>query len=80
MTDSDLSNEIKQRIETKIPGAEVEVISGGNAHFTLNITSKIFEGLSPVKQQQLVYSAITDLMAGDYAPVHAIDKMNLSVV
>jgi len=79
MTSSDLTNEIKQRIETTIPGAQVEVTFGGGGHYSLNIVSAAFNGLSAVKQQQLVYSAITELMAGNEAPIHAIDKMNLSI-
>ncbi|MCF6251826.1 MAG: BolA/IbaG family iron-sulfur metabolism protein [Methylococcaceae bacterium] len=76
---SELSSEIKQRIETTIPGAQVEVIQGGDRHYTLTVISNTFNGLSQVKQQQLVYSAITDLMAGDNAPIHAIDQMVLRV-
>ncbi len=76
---SELSSEIKQRIETTIPGAQVEVIQGGDRHYALTVTSNAFNGLSQVKQQQLVYSAITDLMAGDNAPIHAIDQMVLRV-
>jgi acid stress-induced BolA-like protein IbaG/YrbA len=30
-----------------------------------------------VKQQQAVYAAIAPLMAGDAAPVHAIDRMTI---
>jgi acid stress-induced BolA-like protein IbaG/YrbA len=73
----DLTLELKQRIETKIPGAEVEVMSGGPGHFSLKVISESFEGLTQVKQHQLVYSAFTDLMSGAMAPVHAIDKMDL---
>ena len=39
--------------------------------------SEVFERLALIKQHQLVYSAITDLMAVANAPVHAIDKMDL---
>ena len=34
-----------------------------------------FEGKSRVQQHQLVYGAITDLMSGTQAPVHAIDRL-----
>jgi len=75
----DISVDVKQRIEKVIPGAQVEVINGGNGHFSLSVISEVFEGLSQVKQHQLVYSAITDLMSGATAPIHAIDKMDLRV-
>lgn len=61
-------------IEEKIPGAIVEV-SGGGGHFEIRVVSAAFEGKRIVQKQRLVYSAITHLMAGDNAPVHAIDKM-----
>lgn len=78
MTSSDLPNEITHRIEAKIPHSHAQVSCTGPGHYVLNVNAPIFESLSMVKQQQLVYSAITDLMAGNDAPVHAIDKMNLS--
>lgn len=78
MTHSEaLSAEIQQRIETKIPNAKVQVINGSDKHYALIVISEIFKGMSQVKQHQLVYSAITDLMTGNDAPIHAIDKMDL---
>ena len=76
---SDLTDEIKQRIETAIPEAQVEVMPGGDRHYTLKVISGSFEGLTQVKQHQMVYAAITDLMSGNDAPIHAIDKMDLRV-
>ncbi len=79
MTSSDLTAEIKQRIETQISNAQVEVICGGERHYALRVVSNAFDGLSLVKQHQLVYAAINDLMAGNDAPIHAIDSMDLRV-
>ena len=73
----DLSTDIQQRIETKIPNAQVQVIQGSDKHYALIVISETFAGMSQVKQHQLVYSAITDLMTGNDAPIHAIDKMDL---
>ncbi len=56
-------------------GSEIEIGSGGPRHFDIRVVSAAFEGLNRVKQQQLVYGAIADLMAGNDAPVHAIDKL-----
>ena len=47
----------------------------GAGHFEIEVVSDAFAGLPRVKQQQLVYGAIAPLMAGDSAPVHAIDRM-----
>jgi len=75
---SNLSDEIKQRIESVIPGAEVVVNLASERHYEISVVSTAFEGLSQVKQHQRVYAAITELMAGNDAPVHAIDRMNTS--
>jgi len=74
---SDMSAEIKGRIETAIPDARVEVRTGSDRHYEISVVSASFEGQSQVKQQQRIYAAITDLMAGNSAPVHAIDRMDL---
>ena len=76
---SDKAAEIKDRIETAIPEARVEVHAGSDRHYEISVISASFEGQSQVKQQQRVYASITDLMAGNDAPVHAIDRMDLRV-
>jgi acid stress-induced BolA-like protein IbaG/YrbA len=75
---SNLSDEIKQRIVSAIPGAEVVVNLASERHYEISVVSAVFEELSQVKQHQRVYAAITELMAGNDAPVHAIDRMNTS--
>ena len=71
----DVVGKLRGNIEAAIEGAEVTVTTAGPGHFEIRVVSSAFEGLNRVKQQQLVYGAITDLMAGQNAPVHAIDKM-----
>jgi acid stress-induced BolA-like protein IbaG/YrbA len=70
----DTNDEIKAAIEETIPGAEVTV-NGGGGHFEIQVVSAAFAGLRILEQQRLVYNAITHLMAGDTAPVHAVDRM-----
>ncbi len=65
---------VKKAIEEKIPGAGVEV-EGGGGHFTIAVTSPVFEGKSRLESQRLVLTAIAHLMAGDAAPVHAVDRL-----
>ncbi len=74
---TDKSDEIEFRIKKKIPDAQIEVINSGERHYSLIVVSNVFEGLTQVKQHQLVYSAITDLLSGDNAPIHAIDRMDI---
>ena len=66
---------IREAIATALPDATIEVLPRGPGHFELKVTDASFEGLSRVKQQQKVYGAITELMAGTNAPVHAIDRL-----
>jgi acid stress-induced BolA-like protein IbaG/YrbA len=70
---------IRDAIAEAMPGAEVEVKSGGAGHFEVRVVSTEFEGKTRVAKQRLVYSAIAHLMKGDTAPVHAIDKMETQV-
>jgi acid stress-induced BolA-like protein IbaG/YrbA len=46
--------ELKDRIETAIPGASAEVTGDGH-HFNAIVTSTAFEGLSRIAQHRLVY-------------------------
>ena len=79
-TPSDQTEKIlREAIEQAIPGAIVEVTTGGAGHFELRVQAEAFAGQSRVAQQRLVYGAIAHLMSGETAPVHAIDKMETRV-
>lgn len=67
-------DQIKLAVLQALPGADVTV-QGGNGHFTLDVSHEAFAGKPPVSQQRLVLSAIKHLMAGDNAPVHAVDSL-----
>jgi acid stress-induced BolA-like protein IbaG/YrbA len=71
---AELCNQIQQAVETAIPDATVEV-AGGGGHFSLVVTSAAFEGKGTLAKQRMVYGALTELMAGETAPVHAIDSL-----
>jgi acid stress-induced BolA-like protein IbaG/YrbA len=71
---SELCAAMHERIIEALPGSEVKV-TGGGGHFEIHVISSAFEGLNTLKKQRLVYGAIKELMAGDNAPVHAIDRM-----
>ena len=57
------------RIRDHLGEAEVEVAGEGN-RFDVRVKSSAFEGLSRVRQQQLVYEAIGDLIRD--GSVHAV--------
>jgi acid stress-induced BolA-like protein IbaG/YrbA len=70
-----VAEELRRAVLAALPGAAVEVGIGSPGHFTLAVVSAAFAGLPRVRQQQQVYAAIAPLMAGDEAPVHAIDRL-----
>lgn len=65
---------IETAVKSAIPDAEVEV-DGGGGHFVLRVVSPAFEGKNRVARQRLVLGSLKELMAGDRAPVHAIDRL-----
>jgi acid stress-induced BolA-like protein IbaG/YrbA len=69
---------LRQAIESKVPSSQAEV-SGGGGHFTIEVVSPAFAGLSMLESQRLVYAAIAHLMQGDLAPVHAVDRLKTRV-
>jgi acid stress-induced BolA-like protein IbaG/YrbA len=58
-----------------LPNAAVEVSTGSPGHYSLIVRSETFRGRSMLESHRLVYAAIASLMAGDTAPVHAIDSL-----
>ena len=70
--------QIRDAIESAIAGAEIEV-SGSGGHFEIRVVSEVFADMNTLARQRLVYAAIAQLMKGDGAPVHAIDRMQTVV-
>ena len=62
--------ELKQRIESAIPGAEADVTSPDNVHFQAHVKAAAFEGLNRVEQHRLVYGAFEPGELG--GAVHAL--------
>ena len=72
---AEVVEQIVESVEAALPGARVEVRAASPGHFEVRVVSTLFEGESRVAQHQRVYAAITHLMKGDGAPVHAIDRL-----
>ncbi len=51
------TEDVKARIEAKIPGAKADVESADNVHFTARVVADAFAGLSRIEQHRLVYAA-----------------------
>lgn len=73
---NNIHDQVKAAVLEALPGADV-VVQGSNGHFTIEVAHEAFAGKPPVAQQRLVLGAIKHLMAGDNAPVHAVDSLKL---
>jgi stress-induced morphogen len=65
------AEQIKQRIETAIPGAraEVEDYTGTGDHFRATVSAPQFVGASRIQQHRLVYEIFGEEIGG---PIHAL--------
>ena len=65
------TDDLKQRIEAAIPGAEAEVIdlTGGGDHFRARVTAQEFAGMSRIEQHRRVYAVFGPDIGG---PIHAL--------
>jgi len=65
------AKEIEALIHEGIPDAQVRIedLRGDGDHYAAYITSQSFEGISRVKQHQMVYAALKGKMGGD---LHAL--------
>ena len=69
--------EIDRLIRAALPDAEVEIIdlAGDDDHFSAVVTSSAFDGLTKLKQHQLVYKALGQHMGG---ALHALQLQTLT--
>jgi stress-induced morphogen len=65
------AEDIKQRIEQAIPGAQADVedYTGGGDHFRAVVTAESFAGRSRIEQHRLVYDVFGAEIGG---PIHAL--------
>ena len=74
MNTADILVQIEQAVAAALPGAQVSA-RGGGGHFSIHVISSAFEGMSRLNRQRTVLRAIKHLMAGNGAPVHAVDEL-----
>jgi stress-induced morphogen len=63
------ADEVKSRIEAAIPGAQADVESADDVHFSALVRATAFEGLSRVQQHRLVYDVFEGELGG---AIHAL--------
>jgi len=64
--------QVRDAIRRALPDAEVEVedLTGGGDHLQVRVVSSAFDGLTRVKQHQLVYGALRSELASE--AIHAL--------
>ena len=63
------ADDVKTRIEDKIPSASADVESADNVHFNARVVAEAFAGLTRIEQHRLVYAAFEGELGGD---IHAL--------
>lgn len=62
------TDDIKNMIESGIPGSQVAV-SGDGSHFQARVVCDVFTGMTKVQQHQLVYKTLGDKVGNE---IHAL--------
>lgn len=68
-------DEIREALQANIGDAQSIDVSGDGRHFNIKIVAPSFEGLNTLERHRKVLNALKELMAGNDAPVHAIDSI-----
>ena len=63
------ADEVKQRIESAIPGASAEVSSPDEVHFSARVSAPAFAGKSRIEQHRMVYDVFGGELGG---AIHAL--------
>jgi stress-induced morphogen len=70
-----ITSQLHDAIAQALPGADVRVTAGQPGHFSVSVRSAQFQNQTRLACQRMVYKAIAQLMSGERAPVHAIDRL-----
>ena len=66
-----IENKIKDILKNKIKDSKIFIqdMNGQNNHFSLIVISEEFEGLSIIKQHQIIYNALSSMITKE---IHAL--------
>ena len=64
------ANTVETLVSAAFEDAEIQV-EGSGANYDITVVSPVFEGLRPVKKQQLVYGALNETIAS--GAIHAVN-------
>lgn len=62
--------DIKQILTDNIENSDVVEATGDGSHFQVTVVSNVFEGLRPVKRQQMVYQHLNEYITS--GELHAL--------
>ncbi len=73
-----LPEDVGAAIKRSIPDAQVTIedLSGSGDHLQVNVVSRMFEGLSLIRQHQMVYGALKNELESE--AIHAL-ALNTSI-
>ena len=68
------ASEIERLILATFPDAKVEIrdLAGDNNHFAATVVDESFRGKNRVQQQRMVNAALSEILEGQNAPLHAL--------
>ncbi len=66
---------VKSLLQGHLPDCEFHV-QGEGSNYDITAVGEVFDGLRPVKKQQLVYAALADEIAG--GAIHAVNIRTLT--
>ena len=68
------ASEIERLILATFPDAQVEIqdLAGDNNHWAATVIDESFRGKNRVQQQRMVNAALSEILDGANAPLHAL--------
>ncbi|MEM1163857.1 MAG: BolA family transcriptional regulator [Pseudomonadota bacterium] len=68
------ATEIERLIKVTFPDAKVEIqdLAGDNNHYAATVVDEAFRGKNRVQQQRMVNAALSEILEGPNAPLHAL--------
>ncbi|MEO0761590.1 MAG: BolA family transcriptional regulator [Pseudomonadota bacterium] len=66
--------DIEERLRAAFPDAVIEIndLAGDGNHYAARVVSEQFRGKNRVQQTRMVNQALSDIMKGSNAPLHAL--------
>ena len=68
------ASEIERLIRASFPDARIEIrdLAGDNNHYAATVIDESFRGKNRVQQQRMVNAALSEILDGHNAPLHAL--------